>query len=455
MVEIKKNSKVLNVTEGPMLKKMILFAIPIMLSNILQQAFNTADSIVVGRYASSNALGGVSATSPLITLIISLFTGLTVGATVAISQAIGAKDEEGASRHAHNAIATAIMGGVIVAVIGNVFAGPVLKMMGTPAEIIGYSIKYMRIYFAGAPFLLLYNYGSAILRSVGDVKKPFLYLAIAGVINVILNLILVLGFNMDSAGVAIATVVSNAVASTLVLFRLIHSTHCCHIDIKRIRIYINEFKKIIVLGLPSGIQTSLFSGSNVLMQSSINSFGAAVVAGNGASAAVEAYVSFISAGFGQAAMTFAGQNVGAKKFERLKIVLMQAISCAVLLDFFVAILIVPAREDIIRIFIPGDIDAIKAGAYRLMLIAGFHFIASHMTITSNCISGMGKSIRSMIVAVFGVCIFRIICLATVFAKYHTINVLYAIYPVSWAITACMHIIMFTYLYKKAVKTRTI
>ena len=265
-----RDSEILDVTKGPMLKKMILFTIPVILSGILQQAFNTADNVVVGRYAGADALGGVTATASLTNLIICLFIGLSVGASVAISQALGARDEKEANELAHTAIATAIYSGVVVGVVGFIVSKPILELMGTPKENIEYAAKYMKIYFCGAPFVLLYNFGSGILRTMGDTKRPLIYLAIGGIANVILNLVFVIGFGMDTDGVAIATVMSNVIASSLVLYTLIKSDNCCKISPGDIRIDFNRFKRIMVLGIPAGIQSAMFSLSNVVMQSSIN-----------------------------------------------------------------------------------------------------------------------------------------------------------------------------------------
>ena len=444
----------LDVTSGPMLGKIFGFAIPIILSGILQQTFNTADTIVVGRGASSEALGGVSACASLINLIICLFGGLAVGATVSISQAIGAKDEEGTSRFAHTAIATALIGGVILAVIGIVISKPVLSLMNTPKENIDYSVKYMRIYFAGAPFFLLYNYGSAILRTVGDIKRPLIYLATGGVVNVLLNLLLVLGFGMDSDGVAIATVVSNMIASGLVFYTLVHSHHVCRIIPRSIRISLKEFKRILALGIPAGIQSGMFSISNVVLQSSINSFGPYVVAGNGASAAVDTYAAFVSDGFSQTAITFAGQNMGAKKYSRLKSVFWQTNLSGMTIVLLIAAVVIPLKETVISFFISDSPEAVAAGCERLMWTLLPQFIASAMTITSSVLRGMGKSFQPMIATVFGVCVVRMIWVVTIFRYYKTIRSLYLVYPVTWLMTVFVIVGMFWWNYRKLIKKNT-
>ncbi len=442
----------LDVTSGPMLGKIFGFAIPIILSGILQQTFSTADTIVVGRGASSAALGGVSACSSLINLIICIFSGLSVGATVSISQAIGAKNEKEASLCAHTAIATALIGGVVLGVLGIVISKPVLTLMNTPEENIVYSIKYMRIYFAGTPFLLLYNYGSAILRTVGDTKRPLIYLAMGGIVNVILNFILVLGFEMDSDGVAIATVASNVIASGLVFYTLVHSHHVCRIFPDKIRISFRQFKRILALGVPAGVQSGMFSLSNVVLQSSINSFGSAVVAGNGASAAVDSYAAFVSEGFSQTAMTFSGQNMGAKKYKRLKTVFWQTNITGMVMVSLVAALIIPFRETVISFFISDNPKAVEAGCERLMWVLLPYFIGSAMTISSSVLRGMGKSLQPMIATIFGVCVVRMIWVVTIFEQFKTIRSLYLVYPVTWALTVVVIVLMFWQNYRKLART---
>ena len=454
MFKSTKQRQSLDVTSGPMLGKIFSFAIPIILSGILQQTFSTADTIVVGRGASSEALGGVSACTSLINLIICIFTGLSVGATVAISQAIGARDEQRASRCAHTAIATAIFGGIFLGIVGIIISRPILKAMGTPEEIIGYSIKYMRIYFAGAPFLLLYNYGSAILRTVGDTKRPLVFLAIGGIVNVILNFVMVLGLGMDADGVAIATVTSNVIASGLVFYTLVHSHHVCRIFPGRISISFNEFKRILALGVPAGIQSGMFSLSNVVLQSSINSFGAAVVAGNGAAASVDTYAAFVSDGFSQTAMTFSGQNTGAKKYGRLKTVFWLTNLSGMAMVALVAAIIIPFRESVISLFISDNPEAVAAGCERLMWVLLPHFIGAAMTMSSSVLRGMGKSLQPMIVTVFGVCVVRMIWVVTVFEHYKTIRSLYLVYPVTWVLTLAGIVGMFWYSYFKLSRTGT-
>ena len=448
----KKSSEILDVTTGPTLKKSILFAIPIIISGVLQQAFNTADTIVVGR-VSTEALGGVAATGSVTNLIINLFLGFSVGASVVISQALGADNEERAARCTHTSILLSVISGIIVAILGFFASEPALRLMGTPAENINYSIIYTKIFFLGAPFMMVTNFASAILRTTGDTKTPTLYLAIGGVVNVALNIIFVMVLKMNpAAGVAVGTVISNFISSILLIVKLTKADHCCKIVIKELRIYINELRRIVSIGLPAGVQTSLFSASNLLMQSSINSFGHTFVEGNGACISIELYCCFLYEGFVQAATTFAGQNFGAKKYDRIVKIYKECMFMGVgVFAFLSSVIIILLRRQLLGFFIVDSPEAIDVGSVRLMIVQGTYVIAAAMSITSAALKGIGKSFSSMLVVVFGICVFRIICILTVFPRFRSIYMLYSLYPISWAISTIVLVIMFAYCMNKLKK----
>lgn len=450
MTKAKKQKKfeALDVTEGPILIKMLKYAIPIFLSGILQQTFTTADSLVVGRFSGSDALAGISATSSMINLLVNFFMGLSVGASVAISQHYGAGDNEGVSRHAHNAIATSVVCGFIIAIVGNLLCMPLLELLGTPNEIIGYSEKYIRIYFAGVPVILLYNYGSAIMRTMGDTKRPFLYLTAGGIINVILNLVFVLGFGMDADGVAIATVVSNLVSAVLVMLNLTHSHHACRIDIKRIKISKSEFKKIIGLGLPSGVQSAMFSISNLVMQSSFNSFGSHFIAGNAAATSIDHYQDYVGSAYVQAALTFSGQNFGAGNYKRIKKIFIESILSVSVLAIIMGAILITFRKPLVELFITDNDYAVEIGCMRYIYVGGMYVFCAIMGVSSANIRAMGKSVSSMLVTVFVACVGRIVWIYTVFKVYHNPHVLFAVYPITWIIACIINIAMFIYFYKK-------
>lgn len=443
-----KKPEALDVTSGPILVRMIKFAIPIFLSGVLQQAFTTADSIVIGRFSGSDALAGISATASLINLLVNFFMGLSVGAMVAISQHAGAGDTEGAGHHAHNAVATSLVCGLIVAVLGNIVCRPMLKLMDTPTEIIDYSEKYMRIYFAGVPVILLYNYGSAIMRTMGDTKRPIMYLAVGGAANVVLNLVFVLLLGMDVDGVAIATVASNLISAIFVMNNLCHSSHMCRITLRNIRLRKKEFKKIMSLGLPSGVQSAMFSISNLVMQSSFNSFGSSFVAGNAAAANIDHYNDYLGSAFVQAATTFSGQNFGAGNYKRIKKIFIESIACVSIMAAVVGALIITFREPLARMFIRDNEYAIEIAGLRNIYVGGMYAICSIMSVSAANIRAIGKSFCTMMVTVVVVCFGRILWVYTVFSAYRTAHVLYMVYPVSWAIAAIINIIMFTYFYKR-------
>ncbi len=440
----------LNVTSGPIFKKMIIFAIPIFFSGILQQAFNTADLIVIGNFANSNALGGISVTGAIINLLVNFFMGLSVGASVVIAQHIGAGDTSGARRHAHNAIATALVCGVIVAIVGNIFCRPILRLVDTPDEIIGYSEKYMRIYFAGTPAVLIYNYGSAIMRTMGDTRRPLFYLAIGGAANIFLNLIFVIVFKMDTDGVAIATIVSNIISAAFVMYSLTHSSHCCSINIPEVRLMKKEFIRITALGLPTGVQSAMFSVSNILVQSSINSFGPSVVAGNAAGGNIDNYVNYVAEAFVPTAISFSGQNFGAGKHKRVKKIFIESILGVAIVSLVLSAFIAIFRYPLSGMYISDNPQAIEASALRILMVGIPYFLCGMMCVASANIRAMGKSVLPMVTTIFGVCIVRIIWIFTVFAmdKFHTLEMLYVIYPISWALTLALHIVCFIYFYRK-------
>ncbi len=438
----------LDVTEGPILVKMIKFAIPVFFSGVLQQAFNTADAVIIGQFCGSAALGGISVTGSIINLLVNFFMGLSVGAAIAISQHAGAGDTEGAGKHAHNAIATAIVCGFIIAIAGNIFCTPILKLMKTPVDIIGYSEKYMRIYFAGVPAILLYNYGSAIMRTMGDTKRPLFYLAIGGAANVLFNLLFVLVFNMDTDGVAIATIISNIVSAAFVMVNLCHSSHMCKLNLREIKIRKQEFKRIMSLGLPTGIQSAMFSISNMIMQTSINGFGSDFVIGNGASDNLDKYTNFIGDAFVQAALTFSGQNFGAGKYKRIKKIFIESLLCSVLICAVVSAIMILFRYPLISLFITDNPSAVATASMKIMYVGAPYGLCAIMSVASANIRAMGKSIIPMIGTIFGVCVLRIIWVSFIFPVNPTAEMLFIIYPITWVLTFIFNLITFIVLYRR-------
>lgn len=437
----------IDMTNGPLLGKILVFALPLMASGILQLLFNAADMIVAGRFAGSEALGAVGATSSLINLIINLFIGLSVGANVAIAHFEGAHMQNEVSDTVHTTISLALIGGVLLMIIGYFLASPMLTLMGTPREILSQSVAYMKIYFLGLPVLGLYNFGAAILRAVGDTKRPLYYLTAAGVINIILNLIFVIRFEMGVRGVAWATIISQAVSAALVLRCLITSNTDIHLDIRALRLSGDKVMRICRVGLPAGLQGCIFSISNVLIQSSVNSFGAIAVAGNTAAQNLEGFVYNSMNSFHQTAISFTGQNMGAHKYDRVKKIMWICLICVTVTGLVMGCGGFALARPLLTIY-SKEADVISYGYLRLSIIFTTYFLCGTMDVMVGILRGMGYSIMPMIVSLLGSCAFRIIWIFTIFKLYHTPESLYISYPISWGITFAVHVICYIVVIRK-------
>lgn len=435
---------------GPLLGKILLFTLPLMASSILQLLFNAADIIVVGRYAGSDALAAVGSTGALINLLTNMFIGFSVGANVLVARYYGAGKPDEVSETVHTSVMLSIIGGVLLALIGIIFASPLLELMGTPENVLPLAALYVRIYFAGMPVILLYNYGSAILRAIGDTKRPLYYLAVAGVLNIILNLILVIVFEMSVAGVALATIISQTLSAVLVIRCLMHIEGGCHLDLHQLKIHTNKLWKILQLGLPAGLQGSIFSLSNVLIQSSVNSFGAIAMAGNSAAANIEGFTYVAMNSFYQAAITFVSQNMGAMEFRRIRKIAWQCLACVTVTGALLGNLSFFFGHQLLGIY-SDEAEVIRYGIYRLEVIGTTYFLCGIMDVCVGCLRGIGYSFLPMVVSLLGACGFRILWIFTVFKGHHDLHTLYISYPISWAITASVHMICFLILYRRMVK----
>ena len=435
---------------GPLLGKILLFTLPLMASSILQLLFNAADIIVVGRYAGSDALAAVGSTGALINLLTNMFIGFSVGANVLVARYYGAGKPDEVSETVHTSVMLSIIGGVLLAVIGIIFASPLLELMGTPENVLPLAALYVRIYFAGMPVILLYNCGSAILRAIGDTKRPLYYLAIAGVLNIILNLILVIVFEMSVAGVALATIISQTLSAVLVIRCLMHIEGGCHLDLHQLKIHSHKLWKILQLGLPAGLQGSIFSLSNVLIQSSVNSFGAIAMAGNSAAANIEGFTYVAMNSFYQAAITFVSQNMGAMEFKRIRKIAWQCLACVTVTGALLGNLSFFFGHQLLGIY-SDEAEVIRYGIYRLEVIGTTYFLCGIMDVCVGCLRGIGYSFLPMVVSLLGACGFRILWIFTVFKGHHDLHTLYISYPISWAITASVHMICFLILYRRMVK----
>ena len=443
----RKSSYEIDMVNGPLFGKIIRYSIPLMLSGILQLFFNAADIVVVGRFAGPTALAAVGSTGSLINLLINVFMGLSVGTNVLVARYYGARDMKNLSETVHTSILASLVGGVALIFIGCFFAKPMLNLMGSPADVIDQATLYVRLYFAGMPAMMLYNFGAAILRSVGDTKRPLYFLAISGVLNVLLNLFLVIVCNMGVAGVAIATVASQVLSAVLVLICLVKSDAPYRVDLKQLHIYKDKLLEMIRIGLPAGMQGTVFSISNVLIQSSINSFGSLVMAGSTAAGNIEGFVYTGMNAFYQTALSFTGQNMGAKKYERVgKIMRICVLSVAAVGTILGSAGMIFARP-LLSIY-TTDPQVIEYGVNRMLLVCLPYMICGVMDTLVGSMRGMGYSILPMIVSLTGACGLRVVWILTVFAANHTLTALFLVYPVSWIVTALAHFVCFVIAYRK-------
>lgn len=436
---------------GPFLGKIMIFYIPLMLSSVLQLLFNAADIVVVGRFAGNEALAAVGSTSSLINLLVNFFIGLSIGANVLVARYYGGGQKKELSEMVHTAILTALISGVILVFAGILVAGPALHAMGTPEDVIDKSVLYMRIYFIGMPFTMAYNFGAAILRAIGDTKRPLYYLLGAGIVNVALNLVFVIVFSMSVAGVALATVISQAISAILVLRCLVMSEADYRLDLKKLQLKKDKLLKMMQIGLPAGLQSSLFSISNMLIQSSVNSFGSIAMAGNTAASNIEGFVYISMNAFSQTVISFAGQNYGARKYRNIGKVLLICQALVTALGLVFGNLAYLGSGLLLRIY-SSDAEVIRYGILRLSVICTTYCLCGMMDVMVGVLRGMGYSVMPMLVSLTGACLFRVVWIFTIFRNVHTLWCLYVSYPISWFLTFSVHVICFVIVYRKLLKS---
>lgn len=438
---------------GPLLPSILMYTIPIICTSILQLLFNAADLVVVGRFCGSVSVAAVGSTGAITNLIINLFIGLSVGAGVCVAQAFGSGDNSMIHRTVHTAIPAALVSGGLLTVVGVAFSDDFLHMMGTPDNVIKLSTLYMRIYFCGITFTMLYNFAASILRAVGDTKSPLIYLSLSGVVNVILNVIFVTVFHMNVAGVALATVISQGMSAILVLRALMRRDDASRLFLNQMRFYKSELLKIVRIGLPAGIQGSLFSISNVIIQSSVNSFGDIFMSGSAAASNLEGFVYVLFNSFHQTAVNFVGQNMGAGQLKRTRKVLHTCLYCATIAGLVAGSLVYLFADRLLAIYITDSVEAVSYGILRLGYIALPYFICGLMDVTTGALRGMGASITPMIISVVCVCGFRILWIYSIFQipQYHTPQCLFVSYPISWLLSFALEMIAFVVIYKKKEK----
>jgi putative MATE family efflux protein len=436
-------SRDMDMCNGPLFSKILIFALPIMAMNILQLLFNAADMVVVGQFTGREALAAVGATGSLINLIVNLFMGLSVGTSVVVAQDYGAGQPGAVSRSVHTSIAVSIISGLVVMILGLILCEPLLEMMGTPEDIIDLSVLYMKIYFIGIPAAMVYNFGAAVLRAVGDSRRPMYYLIVSGIVNVILNLFFVIVLHMGVAGVAWSTVISQYLSLLLIMICLYRSDGSIRFMPRQMRIDAKKLKDIVKIGLPAGLQGLLFSISNVLIQSAVNSFGSTMVAASSAASNVEGFVGTTMNAYYNAAITFTGQNMGAKKYDRIDTV---AKVCTALI--FITWIILGGATVIfgkpLLGFYTSDPEVIELGMLRMKVMMVVYFTCGVMNVYPGLTRGMGFSVMPMLCTLVGACLMRIVWLATFFAWYPTVIMLFACYPVTWSLAGLGQVGCFFY-----------
>lgn len=450
---MKKNIDMLN---GPVYSGLLRFTVPSILTNLMLILFNTADLIVVGQYCGSLSIAAVSATTSLTNLIVNFFVGFSVGTGVSVARAAGAKNEEAVHRLVHTALpASAICGGTI-SLIGIAFAPTFLEWMGTPENVLPLSSVYMRIYFSCMTFNMIYNFSASILRAVGETKLPLLFLFIAGVVNVGLNIFFVTVFKMNVAGVALATAISKVIAATLAVIALTRRTDACRLLFRKMRIYPKEILKIIRRGLPAGLQSAMFALSNVIITSSINSFNSeAVISGNGAAHNLQTILGCVTGGFYTASTNYIGQNAGAKNYKRAKKAFFTCLACVSTVVAGISLIMFALNKPLLSLYITDNPDAIQFAIIRMTYMTIPYFLLGMMDVATGALRGLGYSFVPMIITLMGACGLRILWVYTIFQKYHALACLYQSYPVSWIITFFVELIMFLIIVNKKEKAETL
>lgn len=442
-----------DMTTGGIYSRIITFAIPIILTGVLQVLYNAADMVVIGRFSGKTSLAAVGSTSSAINLVINLFIGISSAAGIIVARKFGAKNESGVSKAVHTSVSVSIIGGLLLSVLGIAIARPLMRIMGSPDDVIDLSVLYLRIYFIGVFPMMIYNFGASIIRSVGDSKRPLIYLSLSGLINVLLNLVFVILLKWDVAGVAAATAIAQFISAVLVLRNLLKTSECYKLVWKKLRIYQNDLFDILYIGIPAGIQGSVFSLSNVIIQSSINAAGAVAMAGNAAAGNIEGFAYTSMNAFHQAAVTFISQNFGAMKFDRIKKGIIAACVSVGITGLLVGGSICIFANKLLSIYVT-DLDVIACGRERMMIICSTYFLCGLMEVGVAGLRGIGSSLLPMIISILGVCGIRMVMVISSgpYTDIDSLKILYLSYPVSWIVTEVIHFITFAVLYSKKKRT---
>lgn len=456
-----KNPKApVDMTEGPFLKKMVLFAIPLILTGLLQSFYNAADLVVVNLFSDSNAplVGAIGSTAALTNLVLGLFMGLSVGAGVLVAHYVGAKRERDVNLVLHTSVILSVVSGLIIAVVGFFFAETFLRWMNTPAELLPYATRYLKIIFIGTPGSLLYNYIASMLRSAGDSKRPLVFLAISGIVNIALNIFLVTVFKLDVEGVAIATIASQYASAIMSLAYLMKLKGMLHFSFKKLRVNVKKLKRLLHIGIPSGIQGSLFSLSNTLIQTAMNSIddsaaaGGRIIDGFAATQSIENFHYIAMHAIYSVALTFVGQNVGAKKYKNVKKVTLYSIFIVLVIGIGMGALLMIFHKPLLSLYISDDNVAFSAAVTRFSIIIPTYFLCGMMDTLCGTLRALNRSITSMIISLTFTCGLRILWIHTVFEFVKTPESLFFAYPVSWILSCALHVVFIVYAMKKLLKT---
>ena len=445
----------MDMVNGPLTGKIIRFAVPLMLSGMLQLLYNAADVIVVGKFSGAASLAAVGSTGALVNLLINLFIGVSVGCNVLVARYYGARNEKAVSETVHCAMGASLLIGLAAGVIGLIFSTPLLRLMDSPEDVLPLASLYLKIYFCGMPFNIGYNFGAAVLRAVGDTKRPLYILSAAGLVNVVLNLVTVIVFKMDVAGVALATITSQMISFALVVLCLTRRLDCCRLVLREIRFYKDKLLEMIRIGLPAGLQGTLFSLSNVIIQSSVNSFGSTVMAGNSAAANVEGFVYVAMNAVYQATITFVSQNLGAGKPSRIRRIMAICLVLVSVVGLVLGLMAYFCGHTLLGIY-ASDSEGLReqiiaVGKTRMRFLCAPYFLCGLMEVACGGLRGLGKSWLPTTIALLGSCVMRIIWIQTVFRAERTLESVYISYPISWLLTFAAHLTFFVLAFRKIQK----
>lgn len=453
-MSIAKKTSGMDMLHGKLLSKLLLFALPIAISSILQQLFNSVDVAVVGKFASSQEQAAVGCNAPVINLMINLFVGISIGANVAIANYVGQQNREKIKDTVHTSMLVAVISGLFLLVLGQLVARPILHYMDTPEDILNYAVTYLKIYFLGMPFIMVYNFGAAILRSIGDTRRPLYCLVLSGIINALLNLFLVVVFHLGASGVAIATVVANMISSSIVVYILTHETGEIRLSLKKLKIVKKELNYILRIGVPAGVQGMVFSFANVFIQTALNGFGSDVVAGSAVALNYEFFSYFVIAAFNQTAVTFISQNFGAQQYDRCKKIFWLCMGVGTLIMTSMSLTFVLGRSFFAYLFTTSPVVA-EYAMIRMVYVLTLNFLISTYEIGGAALRGIGYSTLPAVITIFGTCVLRIVWLYTVCKWFPTYETLMVIYPISWVITGVPVLISYFVISKKVFSQKVI